>query len=125
MCIRDSSPTLKKGAAAEWDHRLGTLRIQPQMSKRGSVDFLQVLNHEAIHVAQSCRAGSLKAKPKPLGLNIADAGELKTKLNDMVYSGISQWERTLELEAYGSQDDSNQVKQILKKECYLFHLVRR
>lgn len=111
------SPTIKKGAAAEWDHRQGTLRIQPHMSERGSVDFLQVLNHEAIHVAQSCRAGSLTAKPKPLGLNVSVNYSAQKKLNDPIYMGSSQWEKDLELEAYGSQNNSKLVKKVLTSEC--------
>ncbi|MFN5464489.1 MAG: hypothetical protein ACK40D_11075 [Cyanobacteriota bacterium] len=113
------SPTIKKGAAAEWDHRLGTLRIQPQMTNRGSVDFLELLSHEAIHVAQSCRGGSLKARPKPLGLTAADSSKLRQRLNDPVYKNTSHWELTLEREAYGGQNNPDQVKQILQRECKL------
>lgn len=113
------SPTIKKGAAAEWDHRLATLRIQPQMTDRGSVDFLELLSHEAIHVAQSCRGGSLTARPKPLGLVAVGSSQVRQRLNDPVYKNTSQWEMSLEREAYGSQNNSDKVKQILEKECKL------
>jgi hypothetical protein len=44
-------------AVGEWDPLLCTIYIQPQVVSRGSVGFAQVLNHEAIHGAQSCIAG--------------------------------------------------------------------
>jgi len=113
------SPTIKKGAAAEWDHQTATLRTQPQMPKRGSVDFLQVLNHEAIHVAQSGRAGSLTGRPKPVGLAGSNDASVSKKLNDPVYTGTTQWEQTLEREAYGNQDDTKKVKKPLQEECKL------
>lgn len=113
------SPTFKPGAAAEWDHRSGILRIQPEMPKRGSVDFLQVLTHEAIHVAQSCRAGSLTAKPKPLGVDVVNTPSLNKKLRDPIYLGTSRWEQSLEKEAYGIQNNATLVRKLLERECKL------
>lgn len=113
------APTLKQGAAAEWDHHLGILRIQPKITKKGSVDFLKVLNHEAIHVAQSCKAGALNQRPKPLGLSLTKTEILHKRLKDPIYAGASSWEQTLEMEAYGAQDNSDQVKRILASECKL------
>ena len=43
----------KDGAAGEWDPKVKTIRIQPDVLGKGSKVFAQVLNHEAIHVAQS------------------------------------------------------------------------
>jgi hypothetical protein len=111
------APTLKSGAAGEWDHQQATLRIQPDITKKGSVDFLRVLSHEAVHVAQSCRAGSIRAKPTALGLAIADSGAIQNKLNDPVYADASQWEKKLEVEAYGTQNNSDVVSEILKSQC--------
>ncbi|MFN6340650.1 MAG: hypothetical protein ACK41W_18275 [Cyanobacteriota bacterium] len=113
------SPTIKKGAAGEWDHQLSTLRIQPDVANKGSVDFLRVLSHESIHVAQSCRGGSVTAQPKALGLEVENPGRLSRKLKDPVYADSSQWERRLELEAYGTQDNAKQVGQLIQKECKL------
>lgn len=112
------TPTLKKGAAAEWDHRQAVLRIQPQMTAKGSQDFLRVLNHEAIHVAQSCRGGTLRARPQVLGLPIAAPSlELKNNLNDPVYANASDWEKELEREAYGLQNEVSTAKKLVKREC--------
>ena len=113
-------PPIKQGAAAEWDHRQGTLRIQPEMWKKGSVDFLHILNHEAIHVAQSCKGGALKAPPAALGIRSSESiADLDKKLKDPVYSNTSRWERNLELEAYGLQSNSEAARQIVESHCKL------
>ncbi len=59
----------KPAAAAEWDPAQRTLRIDPSVPAQGSLDFARVLNHEAIHVAQSCRGGGVRAAPQLLGLD--------------------------------------------------------
>lgn len=110
-------PTLKQGAAAEWDHSATTLRVQPKIIDKGSVDFLKVLSHEAIHVAQSCKAGSLQAKPEALGINITSQTSIQAKLNDPVYANASQWEQLLEKEAYTAQDYPSIAAYHLNKHC--------
>lgn len=111
---------IKNGAAAEWDHRMGKLRIQPQLAQKGSVDFLRVLNHEAIHVAQSCRGGSLNAKPVALGVSAGKNDDsINKKLKDPIYSDISQSEKKLEKEAYSLQSYSLKVKSLVQAECKL------
>jgi hypothetical protein len=111
------SPTLKKGAAAEWDHRQGMMRIQPHVTDKGSLDFLRVLNHEAIHVAQSCRAGSLYARPQPLGIPVASNPTTQTTLAISIYADVSHEEKLLELEAYGLQNDIYRAHDLVSKEC--------
>jgi len=113
-------PPIKQGAAAEWDHRMGKLRIQPKLIQKGSVDFLRVLNHEAIHVAQSCRGGSLNARPIALGISLTKTdGSINEKLQDPIYSDTSQWEKKLEREAYSLQLNTSKVKHTLQTECKL------
>jgi hypothetical protein len=111
------APTLKKGAAAEWDHRLGVMRIQPDVTAKGSLDFLRVLNHEAIHVAQSCRGGSLRSRPQVLGVSISRNSSINKTLTDPIYADASNWERGLEVEAYGLQNDLTKANLLVKKEC--------
>jgi hypothetical protein len=111
------TPTIKKGAAAEWDHRDGVMRIQPQVTEKGSLDFLRVLNHEAIHVAQSCRSGSLVAKPKALGVTVLDDKAFRSTLDNPVYANVSVEEKILELEAYSLQNDVTTANTLVSKEC--------
>jgi hypothetical protein len=70
------SEPLKPGAAAEWDAQQRLLRIRPSVPERGSIEFFRVLNHEAVHVAQSCAAGGLGASPRPLGVSGRPTSEL-------------------------------------------------
>ncbi len=107
----------KHGAAAEWDHAARTLRISPGVIERGSVDFARVLNHEAIHVAQSCRAGSLGSRPQPLGLPVRESEELKRQLNDPLYGNADSWERSLEREAYAHQDALGMGAELVRRHC--------
>jgi hypothetical protein len=93
----------KTGAAGEWDHAARTLRIKPAVVEKGTVDFAQVLNHEAIHVAQSCAAGGLRAVPQLLGLGQEVSPELRVHLDDPLYAGASDAEKALEREAYANQ----------------------
>ncbi|MEB3257456.1 MAG: hypothetical protein VKN83_03950 [Cyanobacteriota bacterium] len=111
------APTLKEGAAAEWDHQATTLRIQPRIIQKGSVDFLRVLSHEVIHVAQSCKAGSLSSKPEALGIEVNKQPDILSKLNDPVYSKASQWEQLLEKEAFAAQNYSSIARYHLERQC--------
>lgn len=94
----------KLGAAGEWDPRARSLRIKPTVVDSGSVEFFQVLNHEAIHVAQSCRNGHVRATPRPLGISEQVPAGLAPVLNDPLYRQASELERQLEREAYANQN---------------------
>ncbi|MEY4355487.1 MAG: hypothetical protein RLZZ89_555, partial [Cyanobacteriota bacterium] len=50
---------LKKGASGEWDPFNQVLRLSPETLNMGSEVVLEILNHESIHVAQSCKAGGI------------------------------------------------------------------
>ncbi len=93
----------KLGAAGEWDPRARTLRIKPTALNNGSAEFAKVLNHEAIHVAQSCRNGHLRAIPRPLGLDDRLPPQLQSVLGEDVYRSAGVLERQLEREAYANQ----------------------
>jgi hypothetical protein len=109
----------KRGAAAEWEARRRTLRIDPGVADRGSLDFARVLNHEAIHVAQSCRAGGLRAAPMPLGLPRTLSPHQAAELEGPTYAGASALERVLEAEAYGAQDQLDLGDRLLRRHCRL------
>lgn len=110
-------PPRKQGAAGEWDPRRVVLRIRPDVPSKGSREFLRVLNHEAIHVAQSCRRGRINARPMPLGLSRAvDQRELRN-LAAPLYANATPQERILEEEAYANQDNLNLGVQLLAAHC--------
>lgn len=107
----------KPGAAAEWDHVARTLRIQPGVLQKGTVDFAHVLNHEAIHVAQSCAAGGLRFRPRVLGLSRKLDPALERHLEEPLYAGASRWEKELEQEAYANQHDLDLGATLVRSHC--------
>ena len=96
-------PPRKSGAAAEWDPRQRTIRVRPDVLESGSAEFAKVINHEAIHVAQSCRHGHVRAMPRPLGLADTLSPRLEAVLQEALYQGAGPLERQLEREAYANQ----------------------
>lgn len=107
----------KAGAAGEWDPGARTLRIKPAVVAKGSSEFARVLNHEAIHVAQSCQSGSLNARPRPLGLPQELPPALQTVLQDPTYATTTARERELEREAYANQHQLELGFTLLKMHC--------
>ena len=107
----------KPGAAGEWDPAARTMRIQPRVVAKGSVEFARVLNHEAIHVAQSCSNRGLRSRPRPLGLPSALPDHLTGVLNESVYSKASEQERQLEREAYANQTRLSLGAQLVRRHC--------
>lgn len=107
----------KQGAAAEWDPAQRTIRIRPRVVGKGSREFAKVLNHEAIHVAQSCFGGRLQGSPRPLGLNDALPPTLASVLNEPLYQEASALERRLEREAYAHQDRLELGVRLVERHC--------
>lgn len=107
----------KLGAAGEWDPAARTLRIKPQVVAKGSTEFVRVLNHEAIHVAQSCSGGSISAAPRPLGLPEQLPPRLQTVLQEPTYARADARERLLEREAYANQHELQLGLTLLRIHC--------
>jgi hypothetical protein len=110
-------PPRKQGAAGEWEPRAGVLRIRPDLPAKGSREFVRVLNHEAIHVAQSCRGGGLRARPSPLGLPRQVDAASQRHMADPIYARASARERILEEEAYANQDQLSLGLELLQVHC--------
>lgn len=111
------SPPHKPGAAAEWDPSARTIRLKPGVVAQGSAAFLRVLNHEAIHVAQSCRGGGIGAAPQPLGLSQQLPTHLQAVLQEPTYASASAHERQLEREAYAQQEQLDLGLSLLSLYC--------
>ncbi|MBM5820657.1 MAG: hypothetical protein FJ070_11335, partial [Cyanobacteria bacterium K_DeepCast_150m_m2_101] len=112
-------PPRKQGAAGEWDPARGVLRIRPDIPSKGSREFARVLNHEAIHVAQSCRNGALSAHPKLLGLSRQVRGAARRHLQEPLYRNSTALERALEEEAYANQDNLQLGVRLITAHCRL------
>lgn len=115
----DLTQPRKPGAAAEWDAARRTLRIEPSVPDKGTVDFARVLNHEAIHVAQSCRGGGLRAAPAPLGIDRRLSPVEAAELAAPTYAEADPLERTLEAEAYANQDQLRIGEALVRRHCRL------
>lgn len=109
----------KRAAAAEWDGASRTLRVDPVVVGHGSLDFARVLNHEAIHVAQSCFGGGLRAPPKLLGIDNALTPELARQLEQPTYAEATPAERALEAEAYANQNRLGVGAALVSRHCPL------
>lgn len=107
----------KSGAAGEWDHAVRTIRIQPVVLEKGTVEFAKVLNHEAIHVAQSCSAGGLRSRPAMLGLDATLHPEQEHQLRDPLYATASEEEQAMEREAYANQDRLGIGADLVRTQC--------
>ena len=115
----DLTKPRKRAAAAEWDGASRTLRIDPSVVSHGTLDFARVLNHEAIHVAQSCFGGGLRAAPKQLGIDHQLSPELADQLSQPTYAEASASERALEAEAYANQNRLGVGVALLGRYCPL------
>ena len=111
------SEPIKVGAAAEWDPGQRTLRIRPDVPAQGSIEFARVLNHEAIHVAQSCASGGLDAPPKSLGIATPLTSTLAAQLSEPLYAEASAAEKGMEREAYAHQDQLGVGLSLVKLHC--------
>ena len=107
----------KPGAAGEWDHAERTLRVQPDVVEKGSLEFARVLNHEAIHVAQSCAGGGLEAPPQVLGLDNNLNPRQREQLADPLYANVSAKEKALEKEAYAHDQRLGIGASLIRRHC--------
>lgn len=86
------------GASAEWDSSSRTMTISEGAMQQGTDAVLQAMNHEAVHVAQSCKAGGVGAIGTALG--IGTSGEAARAVQHETYASVSAEEQQMELEAY-------------------------
>ncbi len=110
-------PPRKSGAMAEWEPKSAVLRIRPDASSRGTRVFARILNHESIHVAQSCRAGGLRARPVPLGLPRPATATLDRQLSHPLYAAAGPTERAVEQEAYANHHRLDLGLTLLARHC--------
>lgn len=109
----------KSGAAGEWDPAARTLRIKPGVVESGSIEFAKVLNHEAIHVAQSCSNGHVRARPRPLGIDALIPPHLEPVLQEPLYRAAGALEQRLEREAYANQHRLGIGADLVRRHCRL------
>jgi hypothetical protein len=110
-------PPRRAGASGEWDPAARVVRIRPDVTGMGSLIFARVLNHEAIHVAQSCRGGGVSHSPVPLGLSRVLSRVNRQLLRHPLYATAPARVRAVEEEAFANQDQLSVGQVMLASEC--------
>ena len=87
-----------QGASAEWDASRRTMTISPDTMAKGAGSIMQAIDHEAVHIAQSCKAGGVNHAGTALG--VATSGEAVERIQHAAYENASDHAKHLELEAY-------------------------
>ena len=105
------------GATAEWDHKEKTIRFNPRTIEFGTKAFAGAMNHEIIHIIQSCKGGGVRNKPVLIGLPIKEKNKIDDRLSDHIYGDISKNQYGLELEAYSYQNNFVLSSSLFKKYC--------
>ena len=106
----------KKGSAY-WLPEKQIIKIDSKTLNAGSLTFAKILNHEMIHVAQSCKGGSINSFPKLIGLNEKLNQEKNYLLSSEVYKNLPKSQISLEKEAYSYQDNLSAGKYLINKYC--------
>ena len=104
--------------AAEWVYKKKFLKINIQSIKNGTKVFAKILNHEIIHIAQSCNGGKVSYEPILLGLEINLNKEEKHLLDSKIYKNKSKKELNLEKEAYSHQKKLDFGTELITKYCF-------
>ncbi len=113
----DLLPPRQTTASGEWNPRTATVRIRADVASGGSRLFALVLNHEAIHVAQSCQGGGVRQPPVPLGLSRSLGPQERNLLADPAYRQASPRVLHLEQEAFANQADLALGPSLLSSRC--------
>ena len=98
--INNKLENIGSGALGIWIPSQETIVIDYRVIEMGSPTFLDVLSHEAIHVAQSCFSGSRNKFPKRIGLPLEYSTDLNLNLSHNLYSKNSDEVINLEREAF-------------------------
>ena len=115
--INNKLDYIESGALGLWIPSDDTIVIDYRVVEMGSPTFLNILSHEAIHVAQSCFNGSRNKFPKRIGLPLAYSTELNLNLSHNLYSKKSEEVINLEREAFTYAKEEGVAVRLLKEFC--------
>ena len=107
----------EKGSAY-WLPEKQIIKIDSKTLNAGTLTFAKILNHEMIHIAQSCKGGSINSFPKLIGLNLKLNEEKTYLLSSEVYKNLPKSQISLEKEAYSYQDNLSAGKYLINKICF-------
>ena len=98
--INNKLDYIDSGVLGLWIPSKDTIIIDYRVIEMGSPTFLDVLSHEAIHVAQSCFGGSRNKFPKRIGLPLEYSKDLNLNLSHYFYSDKPEEVMNIEREAF-------------------------
>ena len=105
-----------KGSAL-WVPSENIVKIETNVIDYGTKVFAEILNHEVIHIAQSCNSIHSINQPRLLNLDKKITKENMFYLNNEIYKDLSPYARKLELEAYSNQSNLKLGVALIKKYC--------
>ena len=115
--ISNQLTNIESGALGTWTASKKEILIDYKVVKRGSRTFLDVLSHEAIHLAQSCYGGSKNSYPKRIGLPLEFSKDLETNLSHKLYKENSEEGIYIEREAFTYSKVKGAALKLLNKFC--------
>ena len=115
--INNKLDFIESGALGLWVPSDDTIVIDHRVVEMGSPTFLNVLSHEAIHVAQSCFSGSRNKFPERIGLPLEYSTELNLNLSHNLYSMKSEEVINLEREAFTYAKEEGVAITLLNQFC--------
>ena len=97
-----------------WDPSDGTIKLSAEGLTYES--FVQILNHEGIHMAQSCHAGGLTSNSIPIGLPITPEGLMR--LEQYRIDNPAYYASKVEREAYSNDNrPPSEIAQLIDDHC--------
>ena len=115
--INNKLDYIESGALGLWIPSDDTIVIDYRVVEMGSPTFLNVLSHEAIHVAQSCFSGSRNKFPERIGLPLEYSTELNLNLSHNLYSKKSEEVINIEREAFTYATEEGVAIRLLNEFC--------
>jgi len=115
--INNQLTNIESGALGTWTASKKEILLDFKVVKRGSRTFLDVLRHEAIHLAQSCYGGSKNSYPKRIGLPLEFSKDLEINLSHKLYKKNSEEVINLEREAFTYSKVKGAALKLLNKFC--------
>ena len=109
---------IRSGAMGLWIPSQKLIILNTELINSGSFIFLDVLNHEIIHVAQSCFSNSLTSTPKRIGLPLDFKKSIQTNLDHKLYSENTKEGLLIEREAYTYSNKDGVPEKLLDKFCF-------
>jgi len=115
--IKNKLENIDGGALGLWIPSKDLIIIDFEVIQMGSQIFLEILRHEAIHVAQSCFTDSRKNFPQRIGLPLEFSSEINLNLSHEIYSKNSEELINIEREAYTYSKIDGAAIKLLDKFC--------